>query len=567
MAEQENISELENVVNPDPSTREDSMEGGMDLVQAVVADQDQTGTQNQTLPGVSYDQTGSKEQSNPTVSYDRSGTAPKRGRTPVIRLDDDDHVPAKRVRRSDDVNFDDDVNYELEELETENILSPNSRWEASATLSQFLETAVKRLNKFERKTLVKTYPRPNVDAVYTPAMDEYLKPFIQGVATPDKPHKDLQDSVLDLFGPLCTAYENLLSMESTMTSDGVVELNATGLRSFQECLKHALLLTGDVVARISTNRREVVLNNGSKQDLRLQRLSGKHLEQATPFFVGRPPGDSTDLVGADKDSTSGPFAHSVPEGPCSTGGTETEAVAHFQDLQIPRLTSRSTNKEIQTRLFTQRDCVGARGKRIVDEAGNSSSTIPRGRIYKFYLCGAQEGWGESSSSKSKTPEPVSRLRAFQDGGHPHVKGSIKEGRFSRENRPQGCLPDSANLEKPPKISSVSLEGHHAGVCMPSFRFGDSGKGFYQAYEAGSRGIEAKRYSPNYIFRRYPNYGRISRSSITSCGLNSESPIGARLLVNYQKSQLLPCQEMEFLGFLIDSNAMTLQLPGEKLRKI
>jgi hypothetical protein len=203
-------------------------------------------------------------------------------------------------------------------------------------------------------------------------------------------------------------------------------------------------------------------------------------------------------VGADRDSTSRPFAHSVPGGPCSTGGTETEAVAHFQDLQIPRLTGRSTNKEIQTRLFTQRyvfrtfsgqfdskytangalkvfhprmgndhtgpvdpaghpglpdrtcnsssatvitqctkaffntrDCVGARGKIIVDEAGNSSSTIPRGRIYKFYLCGAQEVWGESSSSKSKTPEPVSRLRAFQDGGHPHVKGSInlKKGDF------------------------------------------------------------------------------------------------------------------------------------------
>ncbi|CAB4003828.1 Hypothetical predicted protein, partial [Paramuricea clavata] len=167
--------------------------------------------------------------------------------------------------------------------------------------------------------------------------------------------------------------------------------------------------------------------------------------------MGRPPGDSTDLVGADKDSTSRPFAHSVPEGPCSTGGTETEAVAHLQDLQIPRLTSRSTSKEFQTRLylpkgqfdseytsngalkvfhprmgndhtgpldpaghpglpdrtcnsssatvitqctkafFNTRDCVGAKGKRIVDEASNSSSTIPkaRGRIYKFYLCGTQ----------------------------------------------------------------------------------------------------------------------------------------------------------------------------------
>ncbi|CAB4020706.1 Hypothetical predicted protein [Paramuricea clavata] len=119
-------------------------------------------------------------------------------------------------------------------------------------------------------------------------MDEYLKPFIHGVATLNKPHKE-------------------------------------------------------------------VLSNGSKHDLSgLQKLSGKHLEQATPFYVERPPGDSTDLVGGDKDSTSRPFAHSVPEGPYSTGGTETEAMAHFQDLQIPRLTSRSTNKEIQTRLFTQR---------------------------------------------------------------------------------------------------------------------------------------------------------------------------------------------------------------------
>jgi hypothetical protein len=43
--------------------------------------------------------------------------------------------------------------------------------------------------------------------------------------------------------------------------------------------------------------------------------------------------------------------------------------------------------------------------------------------------------------------------------------------------------------------------------------------------------------------------------------------GLGFIVNYRKSQLLPCQEMEFLGFLIDSNGMTLQLPGEKLRKI
>jgi hypothetical protein len=31
---------------------------------------------------------------------------------------------------------------------------------------------------------------------------------------------------------------------------------------------------------------------------------------------------------------------------------------------------------------------------------------------------------------------------------------------------------------PPKISAVSLERHHAGVCMPSYRFGDRAKVFF-----------------------------------------------------------------------------------------
>jgi hypothetical protein len=38
------------------------------------------------------------------------------------------------------------------------------------------------------------------------------------------------------------------------------------------------------------------------------------------------------------------------------------------------------------------------------------------------------------------------------------------------------------------------------------------------------------------------------------------------VINYKKSQLVPSQQIEFLGFLIDSVTMSLQLPGEKLRK-
>ena len=39
------------------------------------------------------------------------------------------------------------------------------------------------------------------------------------------------------------------------------------------------------------------------------------------------------------------------------------------------------------------------------------------------------------------------------------------------------------------------------------------------------------------------------------------------VINYKMSQLTPSQQIEFLGFLIDSVALSLLLPGEKLRKI
>ena len=39
------------------------------------------------------------------------------------------------------------------------------------------------------------------------------------------------------------------------------------------------------------------------------------------------------------------------------------------------------------------------------------------------------------------------------------------------------------------------------------------------------------------------------------------------VINYKKSQLVPSQQIEFLGFLIDSVTMSVQLSGEKLRKI
>ena len=39
------------------------------------------------------------------------------------------------------------------------------------------------------------------------------------------------------------------------------------------------------------------------------------------------------------------------------------------------------------------------------------------------------------------------------------------------------------------------------------------------------------------------------------------------VLNYPKSQLIPTQEIEFLGFVVNSTTMELKLPGEKVKKI
>jgi hypothetical protein len=39
------------------------------------------------------------------------------------------------------------------------------------------------------------------------------------------------------------------------------------------------------------------------------------------------------------------------------------------------------------------------------------------------------------------------------------------------------------------------------------------------------------------------------------------------VINYQKSTLIPSKKMEFLGFLVDSQAPTLALPRDKIRSV
>ena len=217
-------------------------------------------SQNQPVnPGVSDDQTGMEtNQVNPGVSDDQTG-AESRKRAAEKPADSEKHLHAKKPRGPLTLESSAQENEVDSTAFDEEFASPNSRWEASDELSTFLGTTNKRMNKFERRSLVRYYPRPDVDTVYTPSMDDYLKPLIPGIMAPDKPLKDLQDNILDTFGPLCTMFENLVVMLDSLGNEGVVQLDKSSINSFLSCVKHALLLAGDASASINVNRRELVL--------------------------------------------------------------------------------------------------------------------------------------------------------------------------------------------------------------------------------------------------------------------------------------------------------------------
>ena len=694
MAEQENITAMDETHNPEPSNLNDEDKGMKSdptkLVQAIVADRDfissipaaimttitpqlkhmvehtnneyvgfsaqttainlvvsvdQTGTAHHSKPGVSDDQTGDINLTNPVVSDDQTGN--KRSAEQVIDIEA--YTPTTKQTRRNTLNENtiNDVNIDSDTAEGD-ILSPNSCWEASEELAAFLETATcKPLSKFERRNLVKASPRPNVNAVYTPSMDEYLKPFVQGITLPDKPLKEMQDHVLDVFGPLSTIYENLLVMLESCNSDGAVELDKDSVLNFLTCLKHAMLLAGDASARLSVSRRELVLKKinplmvslaqehfpdterhlfGPNFERRLKTRSetaetiGKASRLGKPFFRGgasrgfqRPRGgrqwnqyrqvrpfqpimalrgSTTGVEDNPPDSRAhGPTAHGssnpISEKPTSNQFAQryvfrnftiqfnTEGASNWASKSLhPTMDDAHTGPvgfanhsgsshriyESSCSAFLARNAQstpstgeGARSgnERTISQQSHSSSPNPhpiKQGIHKFYIHSPQKRWGEPPSYKFKTTKPVLNLRTFQNGGNPYVERPSKTKRLSCKDRPQGRLPNCADLERSSEIPSISVEGNTARICLPPLWVSHSPQGVPKVDETGSSGFKTTGYSSNNLPRRHTNYARIGSLSITPCSFNSEPPGGSGIYSQLQQVPVNPLPEYRVFGF-------------------
>ena len=90
-----------------------------------------------------------------------------------------------------------------EDNDPDGLLSPNSRWEPSEELDTLLKALLKPLQRFERRTIIREFPRPASEGAFTPNLDK----------TQDNSLRDIQDKILDVSGPLYALHENFTLMQ------------------------------------------------------------------------------------------------------------------------------------------------------------------------------------------------------------------------------------------------------------------------------------------------------------------------------------------------------------------
>ena len=171
----------------------------------------------------------------------------------------------------------------------------------------------------------------------------------------------------------------------------------------------------------------------------------------------------------------------------------------------------------------------------------------RGFISSIFIVPQKDG-GEPPSYKFKTTKSVLNLRTFQNRGNPYVERPSKTKRLSCKDRPQGRLPNCADLERSSKIPSISVEGNTVRICLPPFWVSHSPQGVHKVDETGSSGFKTTGYSSNNLPRRHTNYGRIGSLSITPCSFNSEPPGGSGIYSQLQQVPVNPLPEYRVFGF-------------------
>ena len=249
------------------------------MVQALVADQSVVWTLSQAtlsvikqdLPDHAIDRSraekaaapvGQSAEQSAVDSVDQTGKVKATKRHLPIDVVVIENTQSKRLRGDKSTsyasNLQADQSSAYEDNDPGGLLSPNSRWEASEELDTLLKALLKPLQRVERRTIIREFPRPASEGAFTPNLDTYLNSMISGAKTQDNSLRDIQDKILDVLGPLCALHENLKLMQESVENEEIILDKAT-VEAMFGCVKKAIMLVGDTSTQVSSKRREQVL--------------------------------------------------------------------------------------------------------------------------------------------------------------------------------------------------------------------------------------------------------------------------------------------------------------------
>ena len=180
--------------------------------------------------------------------------------------------------------------------------------------------------------------------------------------------------------------------------------------------------------------------------------------------------------------------------------------------------------------------------------------------------GKEREWAETTG-QSEGSEHFCTLRALQDGRPPHSPGPDSDQGLYDQARSERCISSNSNPSGSPTSPSISVGGENISILIPSFRADLSSKSVYQGVQAPGWNNTADGDSVSNLPGRYPYPPSGQGGSRVPSPSNLQSFQSTGFGDQYQETFTNSQQITEFLGFLINSVTLQIQMPQEKLRKI
>ena len=166
-------------------------------------------------------------------------------------------------------------------------------------------------------------------------------------------------------------------------------------------------------------------------------------------------------------------------------------------------------------------CYGQPDQVLARQSDSQSPSVrQRTRICKFPVHGSQERWWSKGCHKFESPEQVCRVFSFQNGRDTHAERPFKKRQLHGQIGPQRCIFHRSSVNKPSKVSEISVEGHTVGIRLPSLWPSQCTESLHQAHETSGGDVAQNGCKTNSLPRRHFDNGRKQTTCKSTCPVSS-----------------------------------------------